>query len=78
MRYLSLRIYRSYGTRLWNQAMNNNGTYIQIANAVRGGERAWPKDIKLKVEGSNEPIKIKAKIAACHFDKTLLEVPLPS
>lgn len=54
---------------LWDQALHQDTTYRKIALAVREGERTWPKDIKVRIEGSEESKPLKAMIAACSFDQ---------
>ena len=53
---------------LWNQALKTDHNYVKIVEAVRNNERGWPKDLKIQIEGSEEPKPLKAMIAACSFE----------
>lgn len=54
---------------LWDLALYEDPAYSKIVQAVLDGEKAWPKDIKVKTEGSEEWKPLKATIAESSFDK---------
>ncbi|KAI1003236.1 hypothetical protein K3495_g4968 [Podosphaera aphanis] len=54
---------------LWNQGVREDVNYVRIVKAVQDGERAWPRDLKVQTEGSDELKPLQAMIAACSFDR---------
>lgn len=53
---------------LWNLALQNHIVFLQIVQAVKNDERAWPRDLKVQIEGSDDPKPLKAMIAASSFN----------
>ncbi|KAI0997952.1 hypothetical protein K3495_g10241 [Podosphaera aphanis] len=54
---------------LWNQGIRQDLSFMKIVRAVDGGERTWPKDLKVCTEGTNESKPLQAMIAASSFDR---------
>ncbi|KAI0990996.1 hypothetical protein K3495_g17191, partial [Podosphaera aphanis] len=54
---------------LWNQAIRQDQNFKRIIEAVQNEQRAWPRDLKGQIEGSDEPKPLKATIASSTFDR---------
>ena len=48
---------------LWDMALCEDPVFEKIIQAVHDGERVWPKDVKIRTEGSEEAKPIKATIS---------------
>ncbi|KAI1001397.1 hypothetical protein K3495_g6803 [Podosphaera aphanis] len=54
---------------LWNEALQKDPSFGRIIEAVHNSDRAWQKDLKVQIEGSEEPKPLKATITACRFNE---------